>query len=1017
MLVGGWLGTRPVVAQPVDIRAAPLLAQVAIHELQNDAAGFTWVAARQGVFRYDGQQLVPLNALVRQGPRPVGMSMALVVDGAGRVWFGLGDDLYVFTPATGQLRAVPLPPFKSINKYLETLVIHRGALWIGRGHSPAQVLRLGLAAPLRRPRVVGHSPGYLTSFGHDSTGALLLIRNAGGWRLNAGGALDPLRSWDDGRRARITKADGTEATFRMPAALRVPGTRWALTDSTLLDTRPAARGRVAGRWSRRYRTTYYPVLQLLEMDSTWYWPGEGEVLALSLRRHPARPGLQHLPLPLDKEWHLRLRYNRDTTGFLVFAHNAPGVVELRPQRRAATGLPVAEDLQISTRTINRLADGRLLVSSYAGTFVQAADSPNAPLRRWPPYAYLQENGLLFGSLRLPDGRLLVANEYTRFELIAGSRIVGLTWEGVPEQEAREDKTAYCVLRTRDGQLWGGGGRGLYQLDVDRLRATRYRAADPAWPLRQCTVQGLAEGAPGELWLATNKGLYWLRPATGELRHYGPLEAGPRHLPTTEINCVLAPHPDSVWVGTLDQGLLLLHPRLGVQRQLTLHQGLPSAAVAFVLRPPGRALWVGTYNGLVRYDLATRRSTDYSVANGLVSNELNRHSVYYDAAAAQLYVGSVKGVSRLSLREQARPPHRPRLLLLALTQHHAVHDTLQTTYLPNDLPGGVYLRPGDAYAEVHVGLTDYAVSDRTRYAYRLLQNGRGRGRGTWRPLGAQPWVRLLGLEPGDYALEIKAETADGVEAVNRLRVPVRVRTYWWRRPEIWGVLALAMVAATGAGTYWWQRRRAARREAQVAAEAALRQRLAADLHDEVGGLLTRVTMRAELLDARQSSPQLAALVQESRSAATTVRDIIWSVDTASDTVEALLDRLRDLVNTTRHASARDIRLQLPPNGPLLAARLRPAVRQHVYLICKESITNALKHGLRSGELLVNLCLNASELELVIDNAAQDACNARSGQGVRSMHARAATIGGVLVVGPQPGGRWRLWLRVPQPLANP
>ena len=1016
MVLVGSLVPRPAGAQSVTIRPAPLLAQVSILELQNDAAGFTWVAARQGVFRYDGQQLVPLNELVRQGPRPLGMAYTLTIDAAGRVWFGLNDELYVFTPTTGHLMAVPLPPLEADEKSVVLLALHQGALWVGRGHNQIQVSRIGLAARPYRPRVVFEQPSiHIASLAHDSTGALLIILEKRGWRQNAAGTFSPARAWPTEHRHQLSKADGRQVMFPARAELRVPGTRWALTDTTLLETLPTGRRRVAGHWPSRYRSSHYPALQLLEMDSTWYWPGEGEVLALSLRRHPEQPGLQRLPLPLDKEWHLWLRFNRDTTGFFVFAQNAPGVMQLRPQRGVATVLPVAEKLEISTRSINRLDDGRLLVGSYARTFVQAADSPAAPLRRWAPHAFLNQNndGILFSSLRLPDGRLLAANEFGWFELINGDRVERLTWDQ-PLQTA-DRPAAYCVLRTRAGRCWGGGWSGLYQLDVDHRRATRYRAADPAWPLHQCTVQGLAEGAPGELWLATNRGLYWLRPATGELRHYGPSEAGPRHLPTTQINCVLAPHPDSVWLGTLDQGLLLLHPRRGVQQQLTLNHGLPSAAVAFVVQPPGHSLWVGTYDGLVRYDLTTRRSTDYSVANGLASNELNRQSVYYDAAAAQLYVGSVKGVSRLSLREQARPPHRPRLLLLALTQHYAEHDTLQTTYLPNALPGGVYLSAGDAYAEVQVGLTDYAVPDRTRYAYRLLRSGNGRGK--WRALGAQPWVRLLGLDPGDYELEIKAETAEGVEAVNRLRVPVQVRTYWWRRPGIWLLLALAMGAATGTGTYWWQRRRAARREARQAAEVALRQRLAADLHDEVGGLLTRVTMRAELLDARQSTPQLAALVQESRSAANTVRDIIWSVDTASDTVEALLDRLRDLIDTTRPASELDIRLLLPPDGPLLAARLRPAVRQHVYLICKESITNALKHGLRSGKLSVDLRFSAEELELVIENDAQDTGDTRSGQGVRSMHTRAATIGGALVVGPQPGGRWRLWLRVPLPLVKP
>jgi signal transduction histidine kinase/ligand-binding sensor domain-containing protein len=1014
-LLGLLLGllAGPGWGQSVRVRPATALAQLAILDLRNDTTGFTWVAAQKGVFRYDGRQVVPLSQLVRQGPRPTGPAYAVAVDATGRIWIGLDDNLYAFIPATGLMQRVPLPPVAGMYKQVDNLLVHDGALWLTRGRIQAQVFRLPLATgPPYRPQLVFQQPNaFFTSLGQDSTGALLINEEFGGWRRSPGGHYTRTETALDGRRNQLSKANGADWVFPARTGLRVPGTPWVLTDSTLLAGLPTGPRRLLGQWKRRYRTYFHPTLQVLELDSTWYWPGDGEVLALSLRRHATPAGLRHFSLPLDRGGSLYLRFNRDTTGVLAFVRNAPGAAELRPQTQSARPLPVAEGLQLSTRTINRLPDGRLLTGTYSGTFVQAADSPTAPLRPWQPQAPLAESGILFGSQRLPDGRLLVANEYGWFALVDNGRVDRLAWQGTMRQRKYE-RAMYSVLRTRAGQLWGSGVGGLFQLDIGRQQARRYRDTDPAWPLHQVVVQALAEGAPGELWLATDHGLYRLHPATGQLTHYGPEEAGPRHLPTRYLNCVLAPHPDSVWVGTLDAGLLLLHPWRGVQRQLTLGQGLPSEAVAFIAKPtPAPVLWVGTYNGLVRYDLRTQRSLDYSVENGLLSNELNRQSVYYDAATQNLYVGSVKGISRLALREPPPPPHRPRLLLLALTQHHARGDTIQTTYLPNALPGGTRLARGDAFAEVQVGLTDYVLAGYTRFAYRLLGDESSR----WRAMDAQGRVRLLGLEPGDYMLEMKAETAEGVAALGTIRVPVQVRTYWWRRPGVWAILALVLAAAASAATYAWQRRQAAQREARQAAAAALRQQLAADLHDEVGGLLTRVTMRAELLQAQQNTAQISALLQESRSAATTMRDIIWSVDATTDTVEALLDRVEDLVETSRRASGQPIGLQLFPTDPVaLRARLRPAVRQHAYLVLKESLTNALKHGPRDGELTVALRITPAELWLVVENAIQETASTRSGQGLRNMATRAKAIGGHLELGAQPGGRWQVQLRVPQPL---
>ncbi|MDO7873166.1 hypothetical protein Q5H93_00355 [Hymenobacter sp. ASUV-10] len=218
----------------------------------------------------------------------------------------------------------------------------------------------------------------------------------------------------------------------------------------------------------------------------------------------------------------------------------------------------------------------------------------------------------------------------------------------------------------------------------------------------------------------------------------------------------------------------------------------------------------------------------------------------------------------------------------------------------------------------------------------------------------------------------------------------------------GLLALVL---TGAGVWRYRRQR----------EQALRAELAAELHDELGSMLTRVTLRAELLEARHSSPQLLALVQESRTAAATVRDIIWSVDTTADTVEALLDRLRATVEVIRRDTEQELQLQLALPDSLLAARLRATVRQQVYLIGREGLTNALRHGRRHGLLAISLQLDAKELLLRIENETRTEVAGPNGQGLRSMQTRAAAVGGTLQAGPQPEGRWQVLLRVPKPLA--
>ena len=986
-LVGGWLlFAGPVArAQPLAQQPDRVLSTVGVRDMSSDPTGFAWVAARQGMFRYDGRQLVPLNQLVRQGPHPSGEASRVTVDSTGTVWIGMYSGLYAFVPATGELRQVPLPPRSG---QFSALLLHRGALWIGRGIDPCQLFRLSLRHPRQPPQLVWQHPHELIrGIEPDSAGRLLVATEQHSWRLLPSGRVQPMAG--NSHRYRVQQANGRRCTQWADHPLRLPHGAYCLTDSTLLEYRPQQPPRVLARWLRNISSAAVPRLNVLELDSTWYWLGTGEVLALSIRRQRQPPGLQHFPLPLARGWNGWLCFNRARTGLYAFVEGMPGVLELRPRQAPIQVLPVVGGARISTRTIGRGADGRLLVGSYSGTFAQAADSSGAPLRPWPGQG---PGAVWFCSLRLPDARLVVGFENAGIGLLTGRRFQKIDWAGPHPQPT--GRTTFCLLRDRVGRVWAGGQEGLFQLDLARRTRRRYREGDPAWPLHRCEIEALSEGAGGELWLATNRGLYALQPATGALRHYGPDEPAPYRLPTGLLRCVLATHPDSVWVGTLDAGLLLLHPRRGVQRQLTLGRGLPSEAVAFVLAPrPGRVLWVGTHNGLVRYEPRTGRRSDLTTAEGLATNELNRQSGWYDSVRQRLYVGGVGGLSVLAPQNLATAGYQPRLLLTSLTQHHAQPDTIRTDYLAGTLPQGLELAPGDAFADLALSLSDDVGPGPGRFAYRLL----GTGAAPWQELGTGNRLRLQGLEPGDYTLEIRGETELGTPTRNGLRVPVRARTYWWRRPGVWAALTGLLVATAVGGVYWWQRRRGQRREQHWQAEHALRQRIAADLHDDVGNLLTQISMHSDLLRETPHSPaqtraRLDTLAIASRQAAQQMSDVVWSLDAGSLRLGQLLDRMRDHAQEVLPPAGLDVRFRVPADLPDPA--LAPALLHNVYLIYKEALHNVVKHAHATTVTVQVAAVAGLTLTVADDGRGHDGSPRPGGRGLANMQARARTVGGTV-----------------------
>ncbi|GAB3833862.1 sensor histidine kinase [Hymenobacter jeollabukensis] len=211
-----------------------------------------------------------------------------------------------------------------------------------------------------------------------------------------------------------------------------------------------------------------------------------------------------------------------------------------------------------------------------------------------------------------------------------------------------------------------------------------------------------------------------------------------------------------------------------------------------------------------------------------------------------------------------------------------------------------------------------------------------------------------------------------------------------------------------------RQRARHILASTTAALRMRSRIAADLHDEVGTLLTRVNLQAELL--RQTQPQvdpaLERLLSNSRQAAGTMRDIVWGIDAQADTVGALLDRMRDHLDQC--ATAAGLATELHVHGLRDEEPLPPELRQHLYLIFKEAVSNAARHARAATELQVSLERTDGHLRLRVADDGQPPAvpTGRSGLGLRSMQQRATALRGTLSTGAGPAQGFLVELRVPQ-----
>ncbi|MFJ8539933.1 sensor histidine kinase [Streptomyces sp. NPDC093591] len=203
----------------------------------------------------------------------------------------------------------------------------------------------------------------------------------------------------------------------------------------------------------------------------------------------------------------------------------------------------------------------------------------------------------------------------------------------------------------------------------------------------------------------------------------------------------------------------------------------------------------------------------------------------------------------------------------------------------------------------------------------------------------------------------------------------------------------------------------------AADLAVRNRLARELHDSVGHALSAVTLQASA--ARRLLDTDPEFVREALAAIEdTTRRTVGELD-------AVLGVLRDgdapgtapaptlgadldcLLRRTRAGGTRvTATVGIDPEA------LAPVLSREAYRIVQEGLSNALRHA---GErVTVTLRIEAADghLAITVENPLDraPACRPGGGHGLRGIADRARLLGGTAQAGPAQG-RWRLHVRLP------
>ncbi|MBO6793706.1 MAG: sensor histidine kinase [Balneolaceae bacterium] len=233
-------------------------------------------------------------------------------------------------------------------------------------------------------------------------------------------------------------------------------------------------------------------------------------------------------------------------------------------------------------------------------------------------------------------------------------------------------------------------------------------------------------------------------------------------------------------------------------------------------------------------------------------------------------------------------------------------------------------------------------------------------------------RIQMEEMGRVRYQMKAKNLE-LEAVNAQLSLVRFRTF---------TIIFLIIALGGFLVYRY-------RVIAELKEERTRTKIANDLHDEVSATLTGITYFAEAvkqdLESEKKSHFINLIAESAGDAKEKITDIVWSITPENDNWELLLAKCRRYASDLLESKGINYVLDI---DKAIDGKLDMNMRQHIWMIYKELITNAVRHA-QSSTVKVTIKQQGNSLYLSVsdDGIGFDIENKSGGNGLTNIKRRA------------------------------
>ncbi len=442
-----------------------------------------------------------------------------------------------------------------------------------------------------------------------------------------------------------------------------------------------------------------------------------------------------------------------------------------------------------------------------------------------------------------------------------------------------------------------------------------------------------------------------------------------------------------WVGT-NQGIYVLDKSLNPIKKFDANNGMAGTNIYGLLLDDSGNVWCSHQHGLSSIDAESYHIINYDKEDGIQDWDFNNRS-FYKAKDGTLYFGGVSGFNYFKPPLKLSTYTKPEVYIDEILVNHKL-------YLPDtnaNLIQLLNLNYTQNNISVKAMVKDLANGTLRQLIYRLESVDT-----TWKFLPDKSPILFNNLAPGSYTLEMGVYDKFNSVMHCQKTIAIYISTPFYKR--IWFIVIMTILFTA---IFLWQynRRKLLKHkrvfEQQLALEAQ-RNKITADLHDDIGATLSSLQVNSnianQLLEKNKEQAKLVLkkIEEQSQNLSDKIGDFIWSMKPGKDEFMSLSNRIKTFASDILGST--DIHYIINIDKEIDSLNIDISMRKNIVLITKEAINNAAKYS-KALNIIIEI---VHEKEDIILSVADDGIgmnaneNNFTGNGLNNMQKRAEELNG-------------------------